>query len=279
MVRSQQNPAIDMIVVMPASMFQDKDYLNMRYFYKRAYYIAYLAAGIAELAEPADVVYEHLNGNPLLPVLRASVKGKISYSIRIIPTAPEGLFPAKKLGASNSSLRQGDNKDSKESKSASPFYNSTLKAEALYSPYLRLLHKASKSSAAFADACLLGRTWLQQRGFSGSLAEGGFGHFEWATLIALLMQGGGRKGEAVLSASLHSTQLFKATLQYLATANFLKKPVVIGGDSIDMDSIRQSGPVVYDGARSMNILYKMTAWSATMLVEQARWSLETINGS
>ncbi|KAJ1324250.1 U3 small nucleolar RNA-associated protein 22 [Microdochium nivale] len=280
MVKTQHDPTIDMIVAMPASIFQDKDYLNMRYFYKRAYYVAYLAAGItSKLSETADFIYEHLNGNPLLPVLRVNVKGKIPYSIRIITTAPEGLFPPKKLGATNSCLRQSDSKDAKDSKSASPFYNSTLKAEALYSPYLRLLHKASKSSAAFVDACLLGRTWLHQRGFGGSLLDGGFGHFEWASLVALLLQGGGRKGEAVLSASLHSTQLFKATLQYLATANFLKKPVVIGGDSLDIDAIRQSGPIVYDGARNMNILYKMTPWSATMLVEQAKWSLEAINSS
>ncbi|KAH7018291.1 nrap protein [Microdochium trichocladiopsis] len=280
MVKSQQNPAVDMIVVMPASIFQEKDYLNMRYFYKRAYYIAYIAEGLSQsLSGTGEFTYELLNGNPLLPVLRATIKGKAVYSIRIIPTAPEGLFPAKKLGAASSSLRQGETKESNNAKTASPFYNSTLKAEALYTPYLRVLHKSSKSSAAFADACLLGRTWLQQRGFGGSLAEGGFGHFEWAALIALLLQGGGRKGEAVLSVSLHSTQLFKATLQYLATANFLKKPVIIGGDAPDLDSIRQTGPVLYDGVRNMNILYKMTPWSAAMLVEQAKWSLEAINGS
>lgn len=280
MVKSQQDLAIDMIVVMPASLFQDKDYLNMRYFYKRAYYLAYITANIgAELSDIAEFTYELLNSNPLLPVLRASIKGKTGYSIRVIPTAPEDIFPAKKLGAAASSLRQGEAKEAKDTKAASPFYNSTLKAEALYSPYLRLLHKSSKSSAAFADACLLGRTWLQQRGFSGSLAEGGFGHFEWSALVALLLQGGGRKGEAVLSASLHSTQLFKATLQYLATANFLKKTVIIGGEAPDLDTIRQSGPVLYDGVRKMNILYKMTPWSAAMLVEQAKWSLETINGS
>ncbi|KAI1634208.1 nrap protein [Biscogniauxia mediterranea] len=289
MTRSQSHFTVDMIAVMPATLFQEKDYLNFRYFQRRAYYLAYIAAGLRKSFAPTlDFTFDLLNGNPLLPVLVARPKNKPStddekpkpsanYQVRIIPNAPEGCFPAAKLSASSNAIRQGKTEEADQAKTPTPFYNTTLKAESTFSAYLKLLHRAATSCEAFRDACILGRTWLSQRGFGGDIADGGFGHFEWAILMALLLQGGGRKGEAVLSPALHSTQLFKATLQYLVSVNFHKKPVVLGGRVTDIDAIRQSGPILYDATRGINLLFKMTAWSAAALTQQATWSLSAIN--
>ncbi|RYP27144.1 hypothetical protein DL768_011296 [Monosporascus sp. mg162] len=286
--------SVDMIVVMPTSLFQEKDYLNLRYFYKRAYYLAYMTLGMRKAhGSSMDLTFDYLNGNALLPILIARPKQsskthdntaknateKSAYAIRIIPTAPEGYFLASKLSATSNAIRQGKDGEQKEAKPPTPFYNTTLKAEGLFTSYLKLLHRASVSCPAFKDACMLGRIWLQQRGFGGGISEGGFGHFEWAVLVALLLQGGGRKGEAVLSTSLHSTQLFKGTLHFLSTANLQKKPVIIGGTPSDPESIRQNGPLLYDTARELNILFKMTPWSGAMLTEQAKRSLAAINDS
>ncbi|KAI0157085.1 Nrap protein [Hypoxylon sp. FL1284] len=291
-VKSQPDLAVDMIVVMPESIFQEKDYLNMRYFYKRAYYLACIASRLSKSMSTAmEFTFDHLHGNLLLPILVARQKDSSDKkrnsknapnpypAIRIIPCAPEGCFPSTKLTAVSNAIRSGKSEEADDAKAPTPFYNTTLKAESQYSSYLRFLHKAAKSCAAFRDACILGRIWLQQRGFGSSLHSGGFGHFEWAALMALLLQGGGRKGEAVLSPSLHSTQLFKATLQYMATANLQKKPRVIGSDPPDVDTLRQSMPILYDTARGTNILYKMTPWSINLLTEQAKWSLSAINNS
>ncbi|KAI1863457.1 uncharacterized protein JN550_009568 [Neoarthrinium moseri] len=268
MVRSQPDMSVDMIVVMPASIFQDKDYRDGRYFLKRSYYCAYIAAGIRKSAPSFDIAFDHLEGNQLLPVAVVRPKGtksdKKGYAIRIIPCAPDGLFPTAKLGLTSS--------NTKDSTKPTPFYNSTLRAESLFVPYLRLLNNAAKSCPAFREACMLGRIWLQQRGFGSSLSEGGFGHFEWAVLVALLLQGGGRKGEAVLSSALNSSQLFKATMQYLALTNLQKKPVVFGSQSAP-DSLRQNGPVVWDAAREHNLFFKMTSWAVNFLQQQAKWSL------
>lgn len=291
MIKSASDQTVDMIIVMPSSIFQEKDYLNLRYFYKRAYYLAYVASGLRkEHGSSMDLTFDYLNGNPLLPVLVARSKQSSNkkdtaknatqnpvWGIRVIPTAPEGYFPVSKLSATSNAIRQGKAGETKEAKLPTPFYNATLKAESLFTSYLKLLHRTSVSCPAFKDACILGRVWLQQRGFGGNITDGGFGHFEWAVLVALLLQGGGRKGEAVLSTSLHSTQLFKGTLQFLASANLHKKPVVIGGKPSDLESIRQSGPVLYDVTRELNVLFKMTPWSITMLAEQAKGSLAALN--
>ncbi|KAI5919746.1 nrap protein [Camillea tinctor] len=290
MTRSQSDFTIDMIVVMPATLFQEKDYLNFRYFQRRAYYIAYIAAGLRKsFSSTLDFTFDLLNGNSLLPVLLARPKNKPSkenekpkpsqpdYQIRIIPNAPEGFFPVAKLAANCNAIRQGRPEETEQAKTPTPFYNTTLKAESTFSAYLKLLHRAASSCESFRDACILGRTWLSQRGFGGDLAQGGFGQFEWAILMALLLQGGGRKGEAVLSPALHSTQLFKATLQYLVSTNFHKKPRALGGRLVDIDTVLQSGPILYDSIRGINILFKMTPWSAASLMQQAVWSLAAIN--
>jgi U3 small nucleolar RNA-associated protein 22 len=70
MVKSDNTLSVDMLVVMPGSIFQEKDYLNYRYFYKRAYYLACIAAGLQQSVKEAfDLAFEFLHGNELLPIL------------------------------------------------------------------------------------------------------------------------------------------------------------------------------------------------------------------
>ncbi|KAI1428966.1 Nrap protein [Xylaria sp. FL1777] len=293
MVKSQSNFAVDMIVVMPATLFSEKDYRDYRYFYKRAFFLAYITNALRKKFSDLDFVYTNLNGNMLLPVLVArsqtqsseaqsaehkeSRPKQFNYEIRIIPNAPEGFFPASKLSATSISIRRGASEDTKDAKMPSPFYNSTLKSESRFLSYLKLLHRTANTCASFKDACILGRIWLQQRGFGSDIADGGFGHFHWAVLMALLLQSGGRKGEPILSPSLHASQLFKATLQYLASSNLHKKPVILGSNIATPEAVRQNGPVLYDSAREINIMFNMTTWSAFMLNEHAKLSLSAIN--
>ncbi|GAP89879.1 putative nrap protein [Rosellinia necatrix] len=289
MVKSQSSFAVDMIVVMPASLFSEKDYRDYRYFYKRAFFLAYLADALRKKFADLAFTYSHFNGNALLPVLVARPHGQPSksqsagdkepnYEIKIIPNAPEGYFPTAKLSATSNSLRRNASEDAKDGKEApTPFYNSTLKSESRFVAYLKLLHRTSNTCAAFKAACILGRTWLQQRGFGGDVADGGFGHFHWAVLTALLLQTGGRKGEPILSPALHASQLFKATLQYLASSNLHKKTIILGPSTTTPEAVRQAGPVLYDSARELNILFNMTTWSAFMLNEHAKLSLSAVN--
>lgn len=67
-------PTIDMVVTMPSSILQEKDYLNYRYFYKRAYYLACLTAGLqasqkSTLDNAFSLRFEYFNGNTLHPII------------------------------------------------------------------------------------------------------------------------------------------------------------------------------------------------------------------
>lgn len=290
MVKSQPRYGVDMVVEMPRDMFQDKDYQNMRYFYRRAYFLAYTTVGLkAKLGGDMSMEFEYLNDNHFLPVLvlkpkdhakaangEASEKKKTKskFVVRVIPCAPAGLFPKTKLLPSCNCNKKtsGPEKDC-----ATPFYNSTLKAEETFIPYLKLLTLARTECAAFADACVLGRIWLQQRGFSGDASRGGFGHFEWSAMVALLLQTGGRSGGAALSSSLSSTELFKAAVQFLASTDFVKKPFLFKSYAPGAEAVKEAGPVMFDPARELNIVYKMTPWSAALLQTHAKSTLESLS--
>ncbi len=293
MVKSQGGFGVDMVVEMPKSMFQEKDHLNLRYFYKRAYYLATVAVAVRGLSDDLDISFTYLNDNPLLPIVAMSPKQtqangnsldgdtgpardkhrtQSGFRIQILPVAAEGLFAARKLAAASNCIRPGAANDEKLALSPTPFYNATLRAESTFLVYLRVLRQAEKGCPAFKDACMLGRIWLQQRGLSGPISKGGFGHFEWAVLVALLLQTGGRKGVAALSTSLSSIQIFKAVVQFLATTDFRSKPCDLGLLDSGADSIREAGPVLYDAARQLNLAFKMSLWSAMLLHQHAKWT-------
>lgn len=279
MVKSQPSLAVDMVVQMPKSLFQEKDYLNMRYFYRRAYYLAYIAVHVrSSLGDSAHLAFEHLNDNPLLPLLvirpctsgpeadgKANKKGReeAKYSIKLIPCAPDELFPWSKLTPASNCNRTGE--ATKDKNSPTPFYNSTLNAERTFIPYLRVLAHAKNECPAFPDACILGRIWLQQRGFGGTISQGGFGHFEWAVMIALLLGTDGRDYQSTLSTSLSSTELFKAAIQFLATTDFNRKAFAFAPSTADSKTFREPGPVLFDPIRKLNVAFKMTPWSAGLL--------------
>lgn len=301
MTTAQQRLAVDMIVVMPRDLFEEKDYANMRYFYRRAYYLACIAARIrVHEADASRLSFEYMHGNPLLPVLlvrrdggkvsktRSHAKGdgeqdqeaiELDHFIRIIPCAPDDLFPRRRLHATRGNIRRKvaaaapqPGADDDHAAEPTPFYNNTLRAESCYTLFLRLHRDAAKKYPAYKDACVLGRIWLLQRGLGGETWRGGFGPFEWATMLALLLLSGGDKGRPILSSTSRAVHIFRGAVRYIATTDFMTRPVVLGGSETDMDKIRESGPVLYDADRGINILYKMTPWSVSMLQRHARWT-------
>ncbi|KAL9096438.1 MAG: hypothetical protein Q9165_001435 [Trypethelium subeluteriae] len=270
---------IDLVVVMPSLLFQDKDYLDFRYFYRRAYYLASLAAGIREADyENLALRFQYLHDNTLLPVLVAEPRTEngvrhrsgADYMIRIIPSTPDTLFPISRTMPNKKCIR-GDSE-------STPFYNASLRLDAAILPYLKLIHSVSAKSDVFKDACLLGRTWLRQRGFGSSIAMGGFGNFEWAALMAILLQDDLPRGVTKLSHGFDSFQLFKATLQFLASRDLTKQPIWYQYSDGAMPT-RSARPMFFDGLRGINILYKMDTSSYKAFRHEARTTIRMFGDS
>lgn len=274
---------------MPKSLLQDKDYLNHRYFYKRAYYVACLAAGIkASKEHKFKLSYDQLNGNQLQPILvvRPSGNGDADdfsnskCQIRILVALPEHTFAQNKLLPNANCVRPKSSEDEASTKALTPtpFYNSTLQSDANITAYLKLLHATASKAESFRDACILGRVWLKQRGFGSQMRAGGFGNFEWAALMALLLQPNASTGAQSVSSGYSSYQLFKSTLQFLSRGDLTKKPFIFQALNITIPK-SETAPVVFDGPRGQNILFKMTPWSYSRLRSEAKATVDMLSDS
>lgn len=286
-LRSRKGLTVDLAITMPSNLFQAKDYLNHRYFYKRAYFLAAIADGISNRTDcHFTLEFSYQNDSPLQPILIASTKGKDSHSphrsdirIRLLIAADANLFPAAKLHPAKDSIRTGKLSGSPENvpKPPTAFYNASLRSECLSMSYLKFLHSVSMNAHTFPAACVLGSVWLQQRGFGSSLSGGGFGSFEWACTIALLMQLTGQNGRPILSKGYSYYQTFKATLQFLAQRDLVSDPAIVkqGAHSLP----ENAGPMLFDGAREMNILFKMSKSSYGALRCAAKATINLLSDS
>ncbi|KAI5295951.1 hypothetical protein KEM52_006328 [Ascosphaera acerosa] len=267
---------IDLSVRIPKRLFQEKDHVNYRYFHKRAHYIACLAAGVSDADSSSyfKLGFDYQDGNTLRPVIviqpgagADEAYARIKLRIRIICEIEHDTFPVSRTLPHAHNLRHKHHAVDDQGESAALIYNGALRAEATVSAYLKLLHTSANKCAAFRDACLLGQTWLSQRGFDSAIALGGFGNFEWAATIALLLTGGGPNGKPVLSPAYSSYQLFKAVMQFLASRDLTKPLYILPSEKVALPTSEH--PTLFDGRNGINILYKMSLSSYRSLRHEA----------
>ena len=275
---------MNVAVKMPSDLFTEKDFLNHRYFHKRAYYLAKLAASIRDgLGDRVDMTFEEEDGNPNLPLLKiqpkiAGVDPSIPQSnvyLRIVLFVSQQIFPAEKSLPNKNCVRASQSTESELSR-PTPFYNGSLWNNVAIETDQQLRKQASQRFPGFPDACLLGGIWLQQRGFGNSLVEGGFGQGQWSTLLALLLNGHASESSPAFMPSFESHQLFQATLQWLARTDFLKRPLTLG-DSIYRPEPSKFVPILFSTALNLNILYKMTVCSYETLRREASISIRALS--
>ncbi|EPQ25892.1 uncharacterized protein PFL1_06923 [Pseudozyma flocculosa PF-1] len=261
---------VDVAVVMPSSLFQEKDHLNFRYFYKRAYYLAVLADAIRANADKVGVEasYQLLEADPRRSILilkpvhdRSDTDfSKLKASIRIHLAHEPDLFKVGRLGPSRNCVRIGggrggdDHDDHDEdqdavtasaatatatAQAATPRYNAAILIDGLQLAHLVYLHTTARECPAFADACLLLKTWAFQRGFGAGIrkrrrqvAGTGSIRFILTMVLAHLLHGEERQrgtsagaARAKLATGFSSYQLFRGVVDWLATHDFRARPV------------------------------------------------------
>ena len=192
-----------------------------------------------------------------------------SFEVQIMPVASTRTFPAEKILPSRNCVRSTDvsNKVSADAKPTS-FYNGSIRSQCTAIEYLKLLHSTIATCEGFKDACILGRIWLRQRDMSGSVGKGGFGSFEWAAMLAVLLQD--HTGQGKISKKYNSFQLFMSMLYYLSAASPLENH---GRSTATQDTKSSEMPKFFDEQRQHNILYKMTSWSYRRLQMETESSI------
>ena len=270
---------INLVLEMPRSLLQEKDYLNLRAFHKRAFYLACVAAALRKDADDDfEVKYALLDDLELLPALRVTPKSqsmqKKSHretAISISIAFPNGSFPLEKVLPVRNCVRSQSNME--DSQEPTPFYNSCLCMQTSLEKYDGMIADAKVKCPAFSDGCRAGQIWLQQRGFSSNASSGGFGVFEWAVMSALLFRTGGHRGHPLFSDRYNSLQLFKAMLQVLASRDMTESWCLNGKTEVPKADV----PVLVDTQTGVNVLYKMSPSSYQNLRHEAQISLEAVN--
>ncbi|KIJ60730.1 hypothetical protein HYDPIDRAFT_31953 [Hydnomerulius pinastri MD-312] len=298
------NFGVDLTVEMPSSLFQEKDYLDARYFHKRSYYLAVIAQSVSSTFE-VDTFYGSALGDPRLTLLvlrprKASEHDftKTHAEVRIIPVLPlSHPIPFSRLSPSHSNVRLESTSSSQQpsfTSSSTPIYNTAILLSTY--PKLSLLstNTLTKTSPAFVDAHALLRIWANQRGYGeGAMCIRGFegkGSL-WASLLGLIIGGeepaGGKAGKTgmrrPIGKGLSSYQLFRASLDFLAKHEFGKSPAFVksaNGHRFPPDEYTSNHCAVFvDATSTLNTLADVPLTSLDMLRYDAQQTLEHLNNS
>ncbi|KAJ1960551.1 U3 snoRNP protein, partial [Dipsacomyces acuminosporus] len=307
-VRTRAGFNVDVVVQMPDELFKDRDHLNFRYFYKRAFYVTMLLIGLKQspLNDLFDMDFANLRGDSRLPIIvmrpKADAKhvSKLDCNIRIIPSIARDALPLKRLTPRRNHVRPSyiaskkntpakpaaaDGLD-EDSLPATPLYNSAILSDALLLTHMKYLFETSESCPEFAHAAGLLRIWFSQRNaancklgqkrLTGSQRLNGF---VLTMVLAWLIRGaqsGGNKGPK-LSGAMNTYQLFKSTIEFLAVHDFEESPIQFGTDA-DLDEFTDSfGAVFVDPTESLNLLAGVQEWELTELRMEARRTAFDLN--
>ena len=273
--------SIDLAIELPTRLFSPGDYPGLRYFQKRAFFIACIAAGLRKRKFNSTLRYGYLCGNKLQPTLligpRYNENGASTtdaFRLQILPTVDEDLF--SKILPGQSIMSTLVHSSEIADKHFNKFYDATFRSECLTRNLALFWQDVARTSHAFPDACILGAAWLRQHGFDSNIHGGGFGYLEWSHILALMLTGEFKAGVPHLSQDLRSIQLFRAMLQFLAVQDLSDSPssTVFTNDSTTETS---TGPVLFDKARSFDVLFKMSLSSYHLLRQCAQNSLSSLS--
>ncbi|KAF8513050.1 Nrap protein [Gautieria morchelliformis] len=216
--------SVDLVVEMPAGLFQEKDSRNSRFFYKRAFFLACLATSLAHSLFNFTVEYEAAEGDVrLTTVLLSSCKdgadhdfSNLNAAIRIIPVLSDNApIPLQRLSPAQSNVRgistlpgapsqQEGEQSHVESHPPTAHYNNSLALSFARPSRAKLIgaNKLLDIAPSFRDGLALLRVWASQRGFGAGFTPGrgngarnycvrgfeGLGAW-WACLLEVLILG------------------------------------------------------------------------------------------
>ncbi|KAH8827847.1 Nrap protein [Flagelloscypha sp. PMI_526] len=292
---------VDLVIEMPSTLFQEKDYLDGRLFHKKAYYLAALAAALKDRKKglkDVEVSYACPSGNPRLTHLtlqsRHGENDNFSTELQaqvniILVLSEEGPIPLARLSPSHSNLRDPTTQEHLPS----PLYNAAILSctSTVVKADLLNTFEDKSSCAAFPDAVALLRVWANQRGYGHSDNYGirGFsakGPFWNALLHYLLVGDQGQSKRRPLGKGLSSYQMFRGALDFLAKHNFTQDPVFVKSESgshrypaSEYQALVEDGsPVFVEASSTVNLLAGVPLGSLDLLREDARQTLERLNG-
>ncbi|CAI5720395.1 unnamed protein product [Hyaloperonospora brassicae] len=264
---------VDVTIEMPSTCFVPKDFSNYRYFDKRNLYLGVLAS---ELQRQCDIV-QHVklqtwHGEYEKPVMMLTItpaflsqhglKG-VRVRVRLIPVITTEHFKLAKLVPSKNNVKhEVDMTEHEMQQCSTPLYNTSILEDMMVRQHTKELHLVLKEAPHFAEACILAKVWLRQRGFHKAMdSVNGF-------LLSMLLLYLYRTKR--IHVQTPSDQMFKVLMQFLAIHKLEDDPlqfppaedgVVLTAEG--MQTFRDSYDVVFlDSSGRLNLFSRVTrgAW-------------------
>ncbi|THH22517.1 hypothetical protein EUX98_g8176 [Antrodiella citrinella] len=290
---------VDLAVEIPSTLLQEKDYLNGRFFQKRAYFLSVLAAGIQAQKSGlhAEVFFSSPSGDPRLTCLIIRPKEgssndltKLNTEIRIIPMlGSSSPIPLPRLSPAKANIRTSPSDGASED-AQSPVYNTSILLSTTPKTQLLQSHHLKGLVPAYSDALTLLRIWANQRGYSRGrkLCIAGFesSNFFWSAVLDLVISGEDPGTTSAnksakrkpLGKGLSSYQLFRAALDFLAKQDFVPRSGTdYQGRQFSPDDYSSDAAVFVDST-GINVLTAISSGSLDMLRHDAKATLGSLNG-
>ncbi|KAG5651498.1 hypothetical protein H0H81_008470 [Sphagnurus paluster] len=286
---------VDIAVEMPDSLFQEKDYLNGRFFHKRAFYLATIASAIKSPKSTlnVEVQYQSLSDDARLTKLILTPKKapddsqsdftKLNAEVCVIPVlSAQSPISIHRLSPSHSNLRI----NSEETKIPTPIYNTALLLALTPKSQLLATHSLKEESPAFSEALTLLRVWANQRGYGpgSKLCVRGFesrGPW-WSALLGVLIAGEerGTGGKASKRKPLGRERAWADNS--LAKHNFRNDPIFLrtkeGAHRFPSEAYQQHHNTVFvDSSSTVNLLADVPLGSLELLRHDALKTLEALD--
>nr|XP_017509913.2 nucleolar protein 6 isoform X2 [Manis javanica] len=272
---------VDMALIMPREILQDKDGLNQRYFRKRALYLAHLAHHLAQDPVFGSVRFSFTNGCHLKPslLLRPHGKDERLVTVRLHPCPPPDFFRLCRLLPSKNNVRSAWYRGQSPPGDGSPelptpHYNTWVLQDTALESHVQLLSTMLGSALGLKDGVILLKIWLRQRELDKGL--GGFSGFLVSMLVAFL----------VSTHKIHTTmsgyQVLRSVLQFLATTD-----LTVHGISLCLSSdsslpaladFHQAFSVVFlDPSGRLNLCADVTASTYHQVQHEAQLSMALLD--
>uniref|UniRef100_A0A8C7E521 Nucleolar protein 6 n=1 Tax=Naja naja TaxID=35670 RepID=A0A8C7E521_NAJNA len=272
---------VDVAVIMPKDVFQEKDNLNQRYHRKRALYLVHLAQHLAETNRFGSVAFAYQNGNHLKPIVLLQPQGKDAKTVRVrLHACPApGVFRPLRLHPSKNNIRTAwfTEKDSPETGVAeppTPHYNNSILWDLVMETNLLYLSEVASAFRGFQGGVALLKVWLRQRELHQGL--GCFNGFMASMLVGYLL------ATHKISKMMSAYQVLRNALHFLATTDLTTAGISLSKDREpslpSLTDFHQAFQVVFvDSSGLVNLCADMTANTYKQVQFEARQSMEILD--
>lgn len=207
---------VDLLVEIPKDLFQEKDYLNNRYWNKRAYYLSMIALALKNSKKFSHEIYfGTLCDDPRLSLI--TVEGvQENFSIRIIPSISSEVFSLSRLSPCRNAIRSDSIAPSEQP--ATPHYNNALIMNTQHLNHMVYMYSSLKSCPCLVKAILLMKAFVRKRCLCfGGHTYGAISEFAMSMIMACLVRGDFRLSEKpLIDENWNEYQIFRATIDWIS---------------------------------------------------------------